>query len=272
MLLLLCMQLLVSGGRHKSQGFWSSKSSEKFPGTRTRPRWDTPSSHSPTTLGFCGDVGYPFDIPDPRGGILSYAALVYHLPLLIAFSVRQSTSFVWGGCMLFPLKSMAHDSYGIMQAWREGGYSDDLIVAAKCAEHELKILCPSSAVFPQRCLGPLCISSKVPSPPPLLPAPGRKDRARKLTDSKADPETLSSCRLEADYSWQQYRNYLRRQLYVLDTYASSSNRRTNHSLMLIHSYLSWAVILPATTGQPPPSPRPAPPPLPPPFLFSDISA
>ena len=73
--------------------------------------------------------------------------------------------------MLFPLKSMAHDSYGIMQAWREGGYSDDLIVAAKCAEHELKILCPSSAVFPQRCLGPLCISSKVPSPPPPPPPP-----------------------------------------------------------------------------------------------------
>ena len=52
--------------------------------------------------------------------------------------------------MLFPLKCMAHDSYGIMQAWREGGYSDDLIVAAKCAEQGLKILCPSSAVFPQR--------------------------------------------------------------------------------------------------------------------------
>ena len=186
MLLLLCMQLLVSGGRHKSQGFWSSKSSEKFPGTRTRPRWDTPSSHSPTTLGFCGDVGYPFDIPDPRGGILSYAALVYHLPLLIAFSVRQSTSFVWGGCMLFPLKSMAHDSYGIMQAWREGGYSDDLIVAAKCAEHELKILCPSSAVFPQRCLGPLCISSKVPSPPPLA-CPWKERQGKKAYRLKSRP-------------------------------------------------------------------------------------
>ena len=73
--------------------------------------------------------------------------------------------------MLFPLKSMAHDSYGIMQAWREGGYSDDLIVAAKCAEHELKIVCPSSAVFPQRCLGPLCMSSKGPPLLPPLPTP-----------------------------------------------------------------------------------------------------
>lgn len=52
--------------------------------------------------------------------------------------------------MLFPLKPMAQDTYGILQAWREGGYSDDLIVAAKCTEHTLKILCPSAAIFPQR--------------------------------------------------------------------------------------------------------------------------
>jgi hypothetical protein len=37
----------------------------------------------------------------------------------------------------------------IRQAWSEGGYSDDLIVASKCGEHRLPILCPSAAVFPQ---------------------------------------------------------------------------------------------------------------------------
>ncbi len=47
--------------------------------------------------------------------MLSYAALVYHLPLLIAFSVSQNTSFVWGGCMLFPAAHMVNDTYGIMQ-------------------------------------------------------------------------------------------------------------------------------------------------------------
>ena len=56
------------------------------------------------------------------------------------------------------------------------------------------------------------------------------------------------CRLQAHYSWSEYWNYLRRQLYVMDTYATSSNKRTNHTLMLIHSYLSWAIIMPATTG------------------------
>lgn len=35
------------------------------------------------------------------------------------------------------------------QAWSEGGYSDDLIVAAKCAEAGMHIHCPSSAIFRQ---------------------------------------------------------------------------------------------------------------------------
>lgn len=149
-------------------------------------------------------TGYPFDIPDPEAGVLSYAVLVYHLPLLVAFSLSQNTSFVWGGCMLFPAAQMCDDAYGIMQAWSEGGYSDDLIVAAKCSEHHLKILCPSASCFPQR--------------------------------------------LQAHYCWSEYWNYLRRQLYVMDTYATSSNKRINHTLMIIHSYLSWAIVMPATTA------------------------
>ena len=35
----------------------------------------------------------------------------------------------------------------------------------------------------------------------------------------------------------------------MDTYVTDSNRRTNHSMMLIHSCLSWAVVIPATTGE-----------------------
>ena len=56
------------------------------------------------------------------------------------------------------------------------------------------------------------------------------------------------CRIEGHYTWKQYWNYLRRQLYVMDTYATNSNKHINHSLMVIHSYLSWAVVVPATTG------------------------
>jgi hypothetical protein len=47
----------------------------------------------------------------------------YHMPLVIAFSVRQRISFVWGGCMLFRAQHMRDDSHGIIKArwWcREG--------------------------------------------------------------------------------------------------------------------------------------------------------
>lgn len=36
-----------------------------------------------------------------------------------------------------------------MQAWSDGGYSDDLTVASKCTEQHLVIYCPGYSIFPQ---------------------------------------------------------------------------------------------------------------------------
>jgi hypothetical protein len=52
----------------------------------------------------------------------------------------------------------------------------------------------------------------------------------------------------ADPSFATYWNYLRRQLFVMDTYASAHNRRVNHTMLALHAYLSWAVVLPLLTG------------------------
>ena len=60
-------------------------------------------------------AGYPFDIPNTGSNLLTYCVLSYHLPLLIAFSMRQRTQFVWGGFMLFPLAAMLDDRHGIMK-------------------------------------------------------------------------------------------------------------------------------------------------------------
>lgn len=60
-----------------------------------------------------GALGYPFDIPPLGADLLTYCVLVYHLPLLIAFSLQQHTKFVWGGCMLFRLQNLVHDKYGL---------------------------------------------------------------------------------------------------------------------------------------------------------------
>ena len=55
-------------------------------------------------------------------------------------------------------------------------------------------------------------------------------------------------RLEAQYSWRAYWNYLRRQLYVLDTYFNAHNRVLNHTMMAVHAWASAAFTLAALTG------------------------
>ena len=62
-------------------------------------------------------------------------------------------------------------------------------------------------------------------------------------------EHVPACRLDPRFSWRRYWNYLRRQLFVMDTWAGATNRRINHTMMAAHSYLSWAFTVPATTGR-----------------------
>jgi hypothetical protein len=38
----------------------------------------------------------------------------------------------------------------LLQVWRNGGYSDDLLLAAYCVEHRLPIGMPAAAYFPQQ--------------------------------------------------------------------------------------------------------------------------
>ena len=52
----------------------------------------------------------------------------------------------------------------------------------------------------------------------------------------------------ASVSLERYWNYLRRQLYVMDTYVTPRNRLVNHSMLGLHTYLSWAFVLPCLTG------------------------
>ena len=68
-------------------------------------------------------AGYPFDIPEGDASIFTYSCLAYHLPLSVAFAIRQRTVFVWGGCMLLPLHDLRNDRHGILAAWNQVIYS-----------------------------------------------------------------------------------------------------------------------------------------------------
>ena len=43
------------------------------------------------------------------------------------------------------------------------------------------------------------------------------------------------------HTWRQWWNYMRRQLFVMDTYSTTHNKRVNHGMLLVLSYLSLAV-------------------------------
>lgn len=140
--------------------------------------------------------GFPMDLPSRDAPFANYLTFVYHLVLLIAFSQGEVTKNVWGGCMMLRRESLANDAYGFVTAYRNGGYSDDLILASACDERREIVGCPFEAVFPQR--------------------------------------------LDETQTLRQWWNYLRRQLFVMDTYANDWNKNVNHGMLFALTYLSLA--------------------------------
>ena len=94
-------------------------------------------------------TGYPLDLVPAGSNLWAHAVAAFHLLLLPAMSHGRSF-FAWGGCMMFRRDDLVRDSYGQAEtrpvsAWRNGGYSDDLIAGTKCFEHGRKIACPEAA-------------------------------------------------------------------------------------------------------------------------------
>lgn len=59
---------------------------------------------------------------------------------------------------------------------------------------------------------------------------------------------LACYSVQPDCSVAAYLNYLHRQLYVMDTYATPHNRAINHTMAAIHSYLSAAFVAAIAAG------------------------
>lgn len=65
---------------------------------------------------FVSAAGYPFDIPPLGASLTAFCTLAYHLPLIIAFSVAERATFVWGGSMLLRRSALQPcDRHGILQ-------------------------------------------------------------------------------------------------------------------------------------------------------------
>ncbi|GAB4839023.1 hypothetical protein Ancab_028551 [Ancistrocladus abbreviatus] len=91
-------------------------------------------------------TGYPLDLPS--GSLGSYCIYEYHMPCSMGFATGGKTFFLWGGCMMMHADDFRLDNFGVVFGLRDGGYSDDMTLAAIAGDHKLLITSPPVAVFP----------------------------------------------------------------------------------------------------------------------------
>ncbi|PSS15566.1 Ceramide glucosyltransferase-A like [Actinidia chinensis var. chinensis] len=141
-------------------------------------------------------TGYPLDLPS--GSLGSYCIYEYHMPCSMGFATGGKTFFLWGGCMM--ANDFRNDRHGVVSKLQDGGYSDDMTLAAIAGAHKRLITSPPVAVFPHP--------------------------------------------LASDLSFSRYWNYLRKQTFVLESYATKVNWIMNRALFSFHCYLSWGFVAP----------------------------
>ncbi|XP_058115355.1 uncharacterized protein LOC131258221 isoform X1 [Magnolia sinica] len=91
-------------------------------------------------------TGYPLDLPS--GSLGSYCIYEYHMPCSMGFATGGRTFFLWGGCMMMHADDFRNDLYGVVSGLRDGGYSDDMTLAAIAGAHKRLISSPPVAIFP----------------------------------------------------------------------------------------------------------------------------
>ncbi|KAB2618455.1 hypothetical protein D8674_014324 [Pyrus ussuriensis x Pyrus communis] len=91
-------------------------------------------------------TGYPLDLPS--GSLGSYCIYEYHMPCSMGFATGGRTFFLWGGCMMMHADDFRLDRYGVVTGLKNGGYSDDMTLAAIAGAHKRLITSPPVAVFP----------------------------------------------------------------------------------------------------------------------------
>ncbi|KAK6151847.1 hypothetical protein DH2020_014482 [Rehmannia glutinosa] len=91
-------------------------------------------------------TGYPLDLPS--GSLGSYCIYEYHMPCSMGFATGGKTFFLWGGCMMMHADDFRTDRHGVVSELRDGGYSDDMTLAAIAGAHKRLIISPPVAVFP----------------------------------------------------------------------------------------------------------------------------
>ncbi|KAL2927862.1 Ceramide glucosyltransferase 1 [Bienertia sinuspersici] len=165
-------------------------------------------------------TGYPLDLPS--GSLGSYCIYEYHMPCSMGFATGGKTFFLWGGCMMMHADDFRNDNYGVVSELRDGGYSDDMTLAAIAAVRSV--------------LYPLVKDNNE-----VCQAVSGRAHKKLIT---SPPVAVFPHPLASDLSFSRYWNYLRKQTFVLESYVSKINWIMNRALFSVHCYFSWGFVAP----------------------------
>jgi len=96
--------------------------------------------------------GYAFEYVGPDvTSMTSYFAMLWRCMASNGLShPYDRPSNVWGGSMIFRSSELRNNIYGLIDAWRDGGYSEDYITLSIARLHQRTLAVPKSAIFPNR--------------------------------------------------------------------------------------------------------------------------
>eukprot|EP00286_Rhodomonas_abbreviata_P024423 CAMPEP_0181312284 /NCGR_PEP_ID=MMETSP1101-20121128/13613_1 /TAXON_ID=46948 /ORGANISM="Rhodomonas abbreviata, Strain Caron Lab Isolate" /LENGTH=512 /DNA_ID=CAMNT_0023419121 /DNA_START=195 /DNA_END=1729 /DNA_ORIENTATION=+ len=96
-------------------------------------------------------TGWPHDYLPPGEPARFSHFLLKGYRLLSYTSVATLDSIgVWGGCTLVRRKDLMDERVGILEAWQDCGYSDDMIIGGRCRKMGKKVQVPVAAMLPAR--------------------------------------------------------------------------------------------------------------------------
>ena len=94
--------------------------------------------------------GYTFDWVGPSvSGMASYLWMMWRIVASVAFHhPNDRPGFIWGGAMMFRASELKQNVCGLMDAWTDGGYSEDFATLSLARYHGRTNCVPKAALFP----------------------------------------------------------------------------------------------------------------------------
>ena len=94
--------------------------------------------------------GYAFEyVRKGETSVVPHFAMLWRMMASNGFNhPKDRPANVWGGAMMFRSEELRRNIYGLTDAWRDGGYSEDFITLTLARYHRRSLAVPKTALFP----------------------------------------------------------------------------------------------------------------------------